>query len=161
MVSSPHRIISFYNKSFTLIELLVVIAIVGLLLSIVFVALMTAKERAKEARMDETLYQVEIAANMDYTRHGHWSPNVDPNQCDPCYLHVNHPRFVTEKCFPVSDWDDIKWYCSQCCFDWQVLEDGDWVSIDVCKCKSDGSCCDVVRRRCLYDAPGGETCTSF
>ena len=150
-----------YQKSFTLIELLVVIAVIGLLATIVLVAMEGARERAREARMSETLRQIELAAHLDYQEHENWSPDVGPNQCDPCAPGVNRPRFVKDGLFPVGAWDDTTWYHPQSCFDWQNWEGGNWISIDVYRCRPDGTCCDVVKRRCIYDAPGGGVCTSF
>ena len=66
------------NKSFTLIELLVVIAIIGLLSSIVLVALKGARERAQNAKMDIILEQIDRTARIDYENYENWSPDVCP-----------------------------------------------------------------------------------
>lgn len=83
------------KKAFTLIELLVVIAIIGLLASTVLVALKGARDRAREAKMTNLLRQIQMSANIDFNDYDNWSPDVGPNQCDPCYGSINRPRFVT------------------------------------------------------------------
>ena len=58
------------NKSFTLIELLVVIAVIGLLASIVLVALGPARKKAKDARRQSDLRQIGTAMEMYYSDSG-------------------------------------------------------------------------------------------
>ena len=148
---------------------MVVIAVIGLLASIVLVAMEGARERAREAKMSETLRQIDLAAHLDYHKHENWSPDVCPIRgaegglpcwhyvCGPNICGPNIPRFVCEGHFPQAAFQNIRWYCPECGFDWQ-LWGGDWVSIDVYKCRADGTCCDIVRRRCVGTHPH---CRSF
>jgi prepilin-type N-terminal cleavage/methylation domain-containing protein len=54
------------NKGFTLIELLVVIAIIGILSGVVLTSLSTARNKAKDARIQTNLAQVRSLAEMIY-----------------------------------------------------------------------------------------------
>jgi prepilin-type N-terminal cleavage/methylation domain-containing protein len=60
------------QKGFTLIELLVVIAIIGLLASVVLLALNSARAKARDARRLSDLRQISTAAQMEYDSTGEY-----------------------------------------------------------------------------------------
>ena len=58
------------KKGFTLIELLVVIAIIGLLSSVVFASLNSARGKARDAKRQADLQQMRIAIELYYDANG-------------------------------------------------------------------------------------------
>jgi len=72
---------SFTSKTgFTLIELLVVVAIIGLLASIIMVALGKARAKARDARRLSDMRQIQSALEMYYSENGAYPGNTD-NDC--------------------------------------------------------------------------------
>lgn len=66
------------NSGFTLIELLVVISIIGLLSSVVLVSLSGVKTKAKEAKVQTEIHQIELALQAYNAEHGGYpNPNND------------------------------------------------------------------------------------
>jgi len=60
------------NKGFTLIELLVVIAIIGILASVVLVALNSSRVKARDVRRLSDLRQITTAIELYYNQYGHY-----------------------------------------------------------------------------------------
>lgn len=149
------------DRGFTLIELLVVISIIGLLSTVAMTSTNAARTKARESKASAVLHQIEVAANIDYQNYGTWSPDIGPNQCSAsCNVGATRPRYVVDGHFSAVNYDDIKWYCPTCCYDWQLWESGNWVSIDIYRL-SDTCTVTIVRRKCIYDAPGGGTCVNI
>jgi type II secretion system protein G len=63
---------------FTLIELLVVIAIIGVLASVVMVALNSSRAKGRDAVRQTELRQLETALNMYYSQNGSFPANPVP-----------------------------------------------------------------------------------
>ena len=59
-----------YKKGFTLIELLVVIAIIGILSSVVFASLNSARVKARDAKRQADIRQVKLALEFYYDDNG-------------------------------------------------------------------------------------------
>ncbi len=79
------------NKGFTLIELLVVISIIGLLASVLLVAVTKTRAKARDAKKMTDLKQISTAINLYYQTYGkmpnnyncwNWSTN-SPQLCVP------------------------------------------------------------------------------
>lgn len=146
---------------FTLIELLVVIAIIGILSTVALTSLQGARNKAKGAKMSSILEELEKAANLDYAMNDSWSADVGPNKCtSACWAAASYPRFVTAGHYLAANYDDSKWYCPTCCYDYQNWEGGNWISLDVYQIGA-GCAVTIVKRKCIYDAPGGGACVNI
>jgi len=64
------------NLGFTLIELLVVVAIIGLISSIAFASLSTARKKARDARRIADLKQVQLALQFYYDKYKQYPPGA-------------------------------------------------------------------------------------
>lgn len=71
----------FQDKAFTLIELLVVIAIIGLLASIVLVALNSARSKARDAKRKGDLHNIKAALELYYNSYGSYPPTQPQTSC--------------------------------------------------------------------------------
>ncbi len=65
-----------WRGGFTLIELLVVIAIIGLLASVVFASLNSARSKARDAKRKADIRQLELAVLLYYDTNGTFPPSV-------------------------------------------------------------------------------------
>ena len=80
-----------YNRGFTLIELLVVIAIIGLLSSIVLTSLNTARTKAKIARAQIDISQINTAMQLYFGEKNDLPPPRPPGDlCSLCYNPCHH-----------------------------------------------------------------------
>lgn len=82
------------KRGFTLIELLVVIAIIGILSSVVFASLNSAREKSRDARRMADMRQIQIALELFYDSYRRY-----PSTADGTCLH--HNSFNTNGCLQV------------------------------------------------------------
>ncbi len=83
------------KQGFTLIELLVVIAIIGLLASVIIVALSNEREKARDVTAQATIKQLQIALELYYNENGFYPPDVnrgwDPGLSKPLPYNTANP----------------------------------------------------------------------
>ncbi len=68
---------ALFSTGFTLIELLVVIAIIGVLSSVILVALQNARLKGQDSKVRSQLLEVRKAAAQYYSVNGHYGSAVD------------------------------------------------------------------------------------
>ena len=82
------------KRGFTLIELLVVIAIIGILSSVVFASLNSAREKSRDARRIADMRQIQIALELFYDSYRRY-PSTADGTCS------HHNSFNTNGCLQV------------------------------------------------------------
>jgi len=68
---------SYSKRAFTLIELLVVIAIIGLLATIISIAVNSARAKARDAKRVSELQQLKLAVEMYYDKNNSYPSTGD------------------------------------------------------------------------------------
>ncbi|MDO8620543.1 MAG: type II secretion system protein [bacterium] len=96
-----------FKKGFTLIELLVVIAIIGLLSSIIFASLTTARMKGRDAVRLSGMNEIQKALELYYANHGKYPDTI----------------YGTEGALGCSGWD-IGYFNSSDTFIPQLVTDG-------------------------------------
>ncbi len=100
------------SKGFTLIEMLVVISIIGLLTTIVFIVLDSAKKEGRDAKRAAETNQLRLALNAHYTFYGYY-PNPNGSEAAACLGEGGPDAFWNVLCDPtqscLEDADNL--YC--------------------------------------------------
>ena len=97
-----------FHSGFTLIELLVVIAIIGLLSSIVFASLNSARQKARDARRKTDLSQIQRALEFYYDKHSGYPNDTVGDWEQPCKTATpDIGKIVTEGFIPVLPCDPV------------------------------------------------------
>lgn len=76
------------KKGFTLLELLVVIAIIGILSSVVMVALANSKDKARTARMKQEISQIANAVEIARTNGYDTLISITGSNCSNCFAPI-------------------------------------------------------------------------
>ena len=87
------------GDGFTLIELLIVIAIIGLLATVILLALSSARVKARDAKRQADMHQLANALELYYQDHGSYPPNAVLYQScfwDPKYSGYYSPNCLIE-----------------------------------------------------------------
>ncbi len=109
------------QRGFTLIELLVVIAIIGILASIVLVSLGGAREKARDARRQSDIRQIELAMEMYYDSGQAYLTSATMPTAIGTYM-ATVPLDPQGASYGwISNAADAQSYCV-----WAVLEGGTW-----------------------------------
>ncbi len=109
------RLFQNERKGFTLIELLVVISIIGLLASVVFASLNSARGKGRYAQVISVMNSMEKAALLDYDDFNAYAPDVGPGP---------GVRFVPNY---LSQWPTPP--CSGWTYDWENWDGGGTIRI--------------------------------
>lgn len=92
------------KRGFTLIELLVVIAVIGILASVILVALNSARGRGRYATVIQQMRQIRVAAEMEVANSGLYPEDAYEGQTAGF---VSMPKWPTPPCPGWSyDWDN-------------------------------------------------------
>ncbi|MDO8590412.1 MAG: type II secretion system protein [bacterium] len=93
------------SKGFTLIELLVVIAIIGLLSSVVFASLNSARMKARDARRKADLHSLELAIQFYYDSIGTFPDNATNSGGAWPANYINQlSQYISPPIDPSNDW---------------------------------------------------------
>ncbi|MDE2040960.1 MAG: type II secretion system protein [Patescibacteria group bacterium] len=94
------------RKGFTLIELLVVISIIGVLASVVLVAVTNVRSLSRDAQRSENLQEVQTALELYYDSHGYYPPLSSQTNNDINYVLESNPP-ATVLSVDIETWNDL------------------------------------------------------